>query len=69
MARRRKARVYVGQEYSVKEFFEDHREDLDLETVSEDLSSPVPITGPDIHRPAFALTGFMENYLSTGYRS
>ena len=53
----------MGQEYSVKEFFEENAEELDLESLSEDLGSPIPITSQDIHRPAFALTGFMENFL------
>jgi len=54
----------VGQEYTVEDFFDENREDLDIVAVSDSLKSPIPITGPDIHRPAFALTGFMENYLS-----
>ncbi|MDD3643354.1 MAG: HPr(Ser) kinase/phosphatase [Candidatus Krumholzibacteria bacterium] len=53
----------MGQEYPVQELFEDNGEDLGLETLTGNLSSPLPITSPDVHRPAFALTGFMANYL------
>ncbi len=50
--------------YSVKEFFEDNREELDLEALTSSLEGACAIISPDIHRPAFALTGFMENYLN-----
>jgi HPr kinase/phosphorylase len=53
----------LPQEYSVKEFFEDTAEEFDLEAMTENLAGPIPITSQDIHRPAFALTGFMENFL------
>jgi HPr kinase/phosphorylase len=53
----------VPQEYSVKEFFEENSEEYEIEALTENLEGPIPITGPDIHRPAFALTGFMENFL------
>lgn len=53
----------VVKEYSVRQFFEEYAEDLKLEKLSDDLSSRLDITTPDVHRPAFALTGFMENYL------
>jgi HPr kinase/phosphorylase len=53
----------VPQKYSVKEFFEENAEEFELEMLTDNLESPIPITGPDIHRPAFALTGFMENFL------
>jgi HPr kinase/phosphorylase len=53
----------VPQKYSVKEFFEENSEEFELEMLTDNLESPIPITGPDIHRPAFALTGFMENFL------
>lgn len=53
----------MEKELSVKTFFEDNSEEFKLEAMTEDLSSPAPITTPDVHRPAFALTGFMENFL------
>jgi HPr kinase/phosphorylase len=53
----------VGQEYSVKELYEETGEEFALETLTENLESPLPISTPDVHRPAFALTGFMANYL------
>ena len=53
----------MSQEYTVKEFFEENSEDFNLEAMTDNLVGPIPITGEDIHRPAFALTGFMENFL------
>ncbi len=53
----------MPQEYTVKEFFEDNSEEFDLEALTENLEGPIQITSQDIHRPAFALTGFMENFL------
>ena len=53
----------MGQEYSVKELYEETGEEFALETLTENLESPLPISTPDVHRPAFALTGFMANYL------
>ena len=53
----------MPQEYSVKEFFEETSEEYEIEALTDNLEGPIPITGPDIHRPAFALTGFMENFL------
>jgi len=50
--------------YKVKDFFEDNREELHLEVLTSSLEGDCAITSPDIHRPAFALTGFMENYLN-----
>jgi len=53
----------VGYEYSVEQFFEDTREEFSFEALTPDLSSPIPITVEDIHRPAFVLSGFMEIFL------
>ena len=53
----------MPQEYSVKEFFEENSEEFNLEALADNLEGPIPITSEDIHRPAFALTGFMENFL------
>ncbi|MBN2070636.1 MAG: HPr(Ser) kinase/phosphatase [Candidatus Krumholzibacteriota bacterium] len=51
------------KEHSVRSFYEDNREEFHLEVLTKGLESKIPITTSDIHRPAFALTGFMENYL------
>jgi HPr kinase/phosphorylase len=51
------------KEHSVQLFFEENAEEFKLEALTEDLSSPIAITTSDVHRPAFALAGFMENYL------
>jgi HPr kinase/phosphorylase len=53
----------VGLKYPVQQFFEETVEEFDFEMLSKDLEGKIPITSSDIHRPAFALTGFMENYL------
>lgn len=49
--------------YPVEQFFKDCREEFQFEALTPSLESPIPITVPDVHRPAFALTGFMEFYL------
>jgi HPr kinase/phosphorylase len=54
----------VGLKYTVKQFFDETSEEFDFEMLSESLESKIPISSSDIHRPAFALTGFMENYLN-----
>lgn len=48
---------------SVARLYEDQREDLQLELLSENLSSPCDISVSDIHRPGMALMGFVENFL------
>jgi len=48
---------------SVARLFEDQREDLQLELVSEALASRCEITVSDINRPGMALMGFVENFL------
>ncbi len=53
----------MGEEYSVEQFYKETYEEFDFEVLTSSLKSKLPITVPDIHRPAFALTGFMENYL------
>ncbi|UCF04792.1 MAG: HPr(Ser) kinase/phosphatase [bacterium] len=53
----------MGNEYSTEEFYKETYEEFDFDILTTGLTSKVPITVPDIHRPAFALTGFMENYL------
>lgn len=53
----------MGLKYPVQQFFEETVEEFDFEMLSKDLDGKIPITSSDIHRPAFALTGFMENYL------
>jgi len=49
--------------YPVEQFFDDTRDDFQLEALTPSLKSALPISVPDIHRPAFALTGFMEYFL------
>ncbi len=53
----------MSKDLTVKQFFEDFFEEFKMEAITDNLESRIPITGPDVHRPAFALTGFMENYL------
>jgi HPr kinase/phosphorylase len=43
--------------------FEDQRQELALEILTESLASKVDITVSDIHRPGMALMGFVENFL------
>ncbi len=54
----------MANEYKVEQFYADVSEEFELDLLTTNLDSPIPITVPDVHRPAFALTGFMENYLS-----
>jgi hypothetical protein len=54
--------------YSVEQFYEDCRDEFKLELLTPSLASSLPITVPDIHRPAFALTGFMEFFLTSASR-
>lgn len=49
--------------YKVKDFFEDNKDELGLELLTSSIEGRLDITIPDIFRPAFVLTGFMENYL------
>ncbi len=53
----------MGNHYTVEQLYNDTVDEFQLEALSQNLESQIPITTPDIHRPAFALTGFMENYL------
>src|SRR5262245_42690436 len=47
----------------VARLFEDQREELQLELISESLASRADITVADVHRPGMALMGFVENFL------
>jgi HPr kinase/phosphorylase len=47
----------------IARLFEDQREDLQLELLSETLASKCEITVSDINRPGMALMGFVENFL------
>ncbi len=51
------------QPLSAARLFEDQREDLQLEPLTESLASRREITVSDIHRPGMALMGFVENFL------
>jgi len=48
---------------SVARLFEDQRQELQLESLTESLASRLEITISDIHRPGMALMGFVENFL------
>jgi HPr kinase/phosphorylase len=48
---------------SIARLYEDQREDLQLELLSESLASRCEITVSDINRPGMALMGFVENFL------
>ena len=47
----------------VARLYEDQREDLQLELLTESLASRTEITLSDINRPGMALMGFIENFL------
>jgi HPr kinase/phosphorylase len=55
--------VTVVKSLSVARLFEDQRDELQLELVSESLASRCEITVSDINRPGMALMGFIENFL------
>ena len=48
---------------SVARLYEDQREDLQIDLLSEALASRSEITVSDINRPGMALMGFVENFL------
>ena len=49
---------------TVAQLYEQQKEQLSLEKLSESLDSRVPITVSDINRPGMALMGFTENFLA-----
>jgi HPr kinase/phosphorylase len=51
------------QTLSVARLYEDQRQDLQIDPLTESLASRVEITVSDIHRPGMALMGFVENFL------
>ena len=51
------------QTLSVARLFEDQRQELQLEQLTESLASRRDIAVSDIHRPGMALMGFVENFL------
>jgi HPr kinase/phosphorylase len=51
------------QTLSVARLFEDQRQELQLEQLTDSLASSREITVSDTHRPGMALMGFMENFL------
>lgn len=53
----------VVKSLSIARLFEDQRDELQLELVSESLASRCEITVSDINRPGMALMGFIENFL------
>ncbi len=52
------------QTLTVAQLYEQQKEQLSLELLSESLESRVPVTVSDIHRPGMALMGFTENFLA-----
>ena len=48
---------------TVARLFEDQRQELQIEPLTESLASRSEITVSDIHRPGMALMGFVENFL------
>ena len=51
------------QSLTMARLYEDQRQELALEILSESLASKVDVTVSDIHRPGMALMGFLENFL------
>ena len=51
------------QSLTMARLYEDQKQDLALEALTESLASPVDVTVSDIHRPGMALMGFVENFL------
>jgi len=51
------------QTLSVARLFEDERQELQLDPLTESLASKIEITMSDINRPGMALMGFVENFL------
>ena len=51
------------QTLSVARLFEDQRQDLQLEQLTESLASKREITVSDVNRPGMALMGFVDNFL------
>jgi HPr kinase/phosphorylase len=51
------------QKLSAARLYEDQREELQLEPLTESLASRREVTVSDIHRPGMALMGFVENFL------
>jgi len=49
---------------TVAQLYEQQKDSLALELLSESLEGPTPITLSDINRPGMALMGFMENFLA-----
>jgi HPr kinase/phosphorylase len=48
---------------SIARLYEEQKQDLDLELLSDSLASKVDVTVSDVHRPGMALMGFVENFL------
>jgi HPr kinase/phosphorylase len=51
------------QSLTAARLFEDQQQELQLEQLTESLTSPREVTVSDIHRPGMALMGFIENFL------
>jgi len=51
------------QTLSVARLYEDQKQELQLEPLTDSLASRLEISQSDIHRPGMALMGFVENFL------
>ena len=51
------------QGITIARFFEDKREELQLELITKSLDSKKEITVSDVNRPGLAFAGFVENFL------
>src|SRR5262249_10768328 len=60
---RPQARNEPVQNLTAARLYEDQRDELQLEPLTESLASKREITVSDIHRPGMALMGFVENFL------
>ncbi len=49
---------------SVSQFYEDHRSELSLNALTEQVEGPIPITQSDLNRPGLLLAGYRESFLS-----
>lgn len=54
----------MTDEYTVEQFYKDIAEEFEIDLLTSGLESPIQITVPDVHRPMFALAGFMANFLN-----
>src|SRR5262249_30086009 len=63
LARRRGRVVDDVESIGAARLFEDQRQELQLDVLTDSLASSAEITLSDVHRPGMALMGFIENFL------